>query len=286
MLGPILLAIGIPIVLSGVLLAAGWAGLRRNSARQLPWWSIAGAAALGYAGGHISLSGWPPLPPGDVTHWLPFVAVFAFLCAAIVSIRGTPVYVWSMRVVIAATVAALLSFPLFKSQSAGSALASAAILFGVQLLWLVDHDVLARRFPPVEFIVVLLILSVGVSVALVLSRTALLGQLAGAMYAALGPLLMASIFLPKRNLVLTPLAFVVVPVLVGLVFLGMEFAYLPRTPALLLILAPTVLAAISRSRAADQPKWRWAGIALLALVIAGALFAITRALPALELYEI
>src|SRR5687768_4228473 len=116
MLLPILLAIGIPIVVSCLLLFAGWFAVRRNQLSGLPWWSVAGAVALGYAAGHYSLSGWPQFPPGDVTHWLPFVAISALLAAAILSLRGTRGFVWVVRIAIALVTTCMLASPLFKSQ--------------------------------------------------------------------------------------------------------------------------------------------------------------------------
>jgi hypothetical protein len=271
----------LPAVIVALLVATGvgavglgWPG-RGATAVLVPC-----ASGLGYACGHLMATGWTGFPPVDTTNWLPYFALAAALLGVIHETSSPPAWV------------RLLAFALF---SAG---AMALLLipklqrewtFGQGLLWIgclavgtvalgVVCDGLCRYPPtPVATPVFLLIPCAGAAVALMLSGSILLGQLAAVLAAAI----FGSVIPGLRHLTIGEgIAPVFATLLSALLVSGYFFAELPAPSALLLAVAP----ALALVRTGKLPVlWAVAVRAgLVAAVIVIALIAAFLASPPLE----
>lgn len=282
---PIFLAVAVPAVISAMVLLVGWFSARHGPSAALPRWSVPAAIGSGYAAGHFSLSGWPHLPPTDVTHWLPFIALLGLALALTIQWKQHVAAISIGRLVIAVVSCYLVLMPLIKSSAAAVALPGIAALLA-QLAWFWSADILERRFAAWEYLLALLILSVGVSFALVLARSALLGQVAGALGAAFGPLLVATVLLRRRDFVLRTTSWIWVPVLIGLLLIGNQYASLAKVPTMMLAAVPVLMAGVAAvPRGTTPASLRWGAIVLAVAIILAALLIITRELPPIEMSE-
>lgn len=213
-------------VLLEVAAAGGGAGLVLLAA--LPWreraWPAPVAVASGYALGEVLARGTPGLAPADATRYLLHVAAAAGALGVAEGARGLPPAArWGLRAAGAAGAAWLV---LFRLPAPGLA-ETAACAGGALALW----SLLAFRAPPARALGLAVTAAAG-GAALVLARTALLGQLAGAAAAALAAVAALSRG-PGRSL--APLGALLLP---SLWVLGHLLAELPAWSAVLLSAAP------------------------------------------------
>jgi hypothetical protein len=231
----------LPALISGGVLFVSWRGWRRNAPTIDGTWGGPIAIGLGYVLCHAGTIGFPPFPAVEATQWLIYIAFVAIGLGLLESRLGERASVrWGIRLLISAVIPFLLLQAVFKYRWGivegilGSVGLSAAILaFWTQL------DALAERqiggFP----LLVLLSLTAGGSVVLVLSGSALLGQLSGGLASTLGAGLIMAWWQPKLTLTRGAIT-VSAALLCGLWLNGYFYAEVPPESALLLYIAPSV----------------------------------------------
>jgi hypothetical protein len=238
-------------VSAGVLLVA-W--LLKRGTRA---WPAAVAVGAGYATSHAFIRGAPEALPADATQLLFHFAV----AAALLGVVGDKLPVaarWAARAVLSAAIPWLLLRGLEEhtwESTTEAVFWYAGLGLGLFLVWsLLEWR--ARQVQGVPQPLVFCLVAGGAAVALAAGRSGVLGQMSGALAAALGPLVLLALLVPERTARGAIPVFVLL--LAALVICGRFFAELPAASALLLCLAP--LAAVRR--------W-WPG-ALVALVLVGA----------------
>ena len=246
-------------LLSGVVAFAGrlW---RANN------WGDAVALAMGYAGGHAVTIGWPPFPALEATQWVPYVALASMFVGVLDTLLRPP---GSLRALVwicyCAGLLRLLLSPKF--QYGWSLLEGVFWIAGLALgmLLLASFlDAAVRRDKSVSSPLILTIVACGTGVALMLSGSALLGQMAIVLVAALGAILVVTFLFPKsiEGRAIVPVA---VAILASLWLMGFFYAELPSASALLLaaaLLPGCLLISFSESRA-----FSWKAILLRAGVV-------------------
>jgi hypothetical protein len=219
-------------LLSGVVAIAGrlW---RTNS------WSDAVALAIGYSGGHVVTTGWPAFPASEATQWLPYFALATMLLGVLDAFLRPP---GSLRALIWILYCAGLLRLLLKSkfQYGWSVLEGVLWIssFAACMLVLASLlDAAVRRDTSISSPLILTIVASGTGVALMLSGSLLLGQLAMVLAAALGAILVAAFLFPKsiEGRAIVPVAVIL---LASLWLMGCFYAELPSASALLLAAAP------------------------------------------------
>src|SRR5438105_3926567 len=143
----------------------------------------AGAIAIGagYVAGHVLAAGWSPFPPRYATHWLFWFAVIGVITAAadaLVRPRGTVRLVtWAIICTIACRLILQPKFSYSWSAAEGW-LRVFSIALGVMVLTCCLDLVERRPFGPATLFSVTTVVCGGACVALSLSGSLLLGQLA------------------------------------------------------------------------------------------------------------
>jgi len=204
----------------------------------------AGAIAIGagYVAGHVLAAGWSPFPPRNATHWLFWFAVIGVIAAvadAVVRLKGTVrLLTWAIICTMACRLILQPKFSYAWSAAEGW-LRVFAIALGVVVLTCCLDLVERRPFGAATLFSVTTILCGGAFIALILSGSLLLGQLACILsaIAATGFLLIIAVttpFHPRGAAALLSL------VCVGLWLSGFFYAELPAASALLLALAPAI----------------------------------------------
>jgi len=212
------------------------------------WWKsasrCAGAIAIGagYVAGHVFAAGWPPFPPRHATHWLfwfAVVGVIAAVVAALVKPKGTiRLVAWAIICTIACRLILQPKFSYAWSAAEGW-LRVIAVALGVVVLTCCLDLVERRPFGAATLLSVTTVLCGGACIALILSGTLLLGQLACILSAIAATCFLLIIavtapFHPGDAAALLSL------VCAGLWLSGFFYAELPATSALLLALAPAI----------------------------------------------
>ena len=213
------------------------------------WWKsarrCAGAIAIGagYVAGHVLVAGWPPFPPRAATHWLFWFAVIGVIAAAadaFVRPKGTVRLVaWAIICTIACRLILQPKFSYAWSAAEGW-LWVFAIALGVVVLTCCLDLVERRPFGTAALFSVTTVLCGGTCVALILSGSLLLGQLACILTAIAATcflliIALAAPFHPSG--VAAPLSLVCA----GLWLSGFFYAELPVASALLLAVAPAMV---------------------------------------------
>ena len=237
------------VLISGVFAIAGrlW---RANS------WADAVALGIGYAGGHVVTAGWPAFPPSEATQWLPYFALAAmFLGVFDVFLRpagSLRTLIWILCCM--GLLRLLLSAKFQYGWSLPEGVLWIAGLAAGMLVLASSLDAAVRRDTSISSPLILTIVACGTGVALMLSGSMLLGQLAMVLAAALGAILAVAFLLPKavegRGVV--PVA---VALLASLWLSGCFYADLPSGSAVLLAAASfpaLLLIALSEK----VPSWK------------------------------
>jgi hypothetical protein len=212
------------------------------------WWKsanrCAGAVAIGagYVAGHVLAAGWSPFPPRHATHWLFWFAVIGVVAAvadALVRPKGTVRLVaWAIICPIACRLILQPKFSYAWSAAEGW-LRVFAIAFGIVVLTFCLDRVERRPFGTATLFSVATVLCGGTCVALILSGSLLLGQLAGVLSAIAAAcfLLIMAVRVPFHpSGAAAPLSLVCA----GLWLSGFFYAELPAASALVLGLAPAL----------------------------------------------
>jgi hypothetical protein len=204
----------------------------------------AGAIAIGagYVAGHVLAAGWPPFPPRNATHWLFWFAVIGVIAAvadAVVRLKGTVrLLTWT---IICTMARRLILQPKFSHawSAAEGWLRVFAIALGVVVLTCCLDLVERRPFGAATLFSVTTILCGGAFIALILSGSLLLGQLACILSATVATcfLLIIAVTAPFHpSGAAAPLSLICA----GLWLSGFFYAELPAASALLLALAPAI----------------------------------------------
>lgn len=238
------------------------------------------ASGLGYICGHLMATGWTSFPPLDTTNWLPYFALVAALLGVIHEKASAPAWVRLLAFALfsAGAMALLLMPKLQREWTAGQSLLWVTCLAAATVILGVLCDGLCRFSPtPVATPLFLLIPCAGAAVALLLSGSMLLGQLAAVLAAAI----FGSVIPGLRHMAVGKgVAPVFATLLATLVVSGYFFAELPVASALLLAAAPAL--ALVRT---GKLSVRWAvavRAGLVAAVVAVALVTAFLASPSLE----
>lgn len=247
-------------------LALGWRGRSSRVALAPCAWGF------GYACGHFMATGWTGFPPVDTTNWLPFFALVAALLGILHEASAAPSW---LRLLAFAVFSAGAMWLLVRPRLQGEG------TFGQGLLWVgclavgmvvlgAVSDGLCQHSPaPSATPLFLLIACGGAAIALMLSGSMLLGQLA----AVLAATVFGSFLLGLRQVALGKgVAPVFATLLFGLVVSGYFFAELPALSALLLAVAP----ALALVRTGKLPVL-WAVAVRAALVAAAVVIALITA---------
>jgi len=239
-------------VSGGVLLAA-WLFKWRTRA-----WPAAVALGAGYATSHALIRGAPEALPADATQLL-FHFALAGALLGVVEAKLPVAARWGARAVLAAVVPWLLLRGLAEhtwESTLEAALWYAGLGFGLFAVWSVLEWRAGKLVGPAQPLVFCLVAGGG-ALALAEGRSGMLGQMAGALAAALGPLVLLALLEPRRSARGAIPVFVLL--LAALAMSGHFFAELPAASALLLLVAP--LAAVRRS-------WLGAAVALVLVAVA------------------
>ena len=267
----------VAVLLSGVFAIVGrlW---RANN------WADAVALAIGYFGGHVVTAGWPAFPASEATQWLPYFALATMLLGVLDAFLRPP---GSLRALIWILYCAGLLRLLLKSKFQYGWLVLEGVLwiagFAACMLVLASLlDAAVRRDTSISSPLILTIVACGTGVALMLSGSALLGQLAMVLAAAFGAILVAASLFPKsiEGRAIVPVAVIL---LASLWLTGCFYAELPSASALLLAAAPVpacLLISVSESKASS---WKHlllrAGVGIILVAIS--VFIAVRASPPL-----
>jgi hypothetical protein len=209
------------------------------------WWKSASrcagaiATGAGYVAGHVLAAGWPPFPPRNATHWFFWFAVIGVIAAgadALVRPKGpVRLVTWTIICTIACRLILQPKFSYAWSAAEGW-LRVIAIALGVVVLTCCLDLVERRPFGTATLFSATTVLCGGACIALILSGSLLLGQLACVLSAIAATCFLLSIavtapFPPSGAA--APLSLVCT----GLWLSGFFYAELPAASALLLALA-------------------------------------------------
>jgi hypothetical protein len=268
----------LPAVLLAIAAAAGgqalalWLGTKRAQRALTPV-----ALGLGYFCGHFLITGWTPFPPTDTTNWLPYfglaAAALGIFWAALPKAGA-----WVSLTLLAVCAVRLLLEPKFRyGWAAGQGwIWVIGLGLGVALLGAILSALVRRSSAAIELPFVLLVVGAGISGALMLSGSFLLGQFGAVFVGAIFGALLFSLRGSAGIEGIVP----VVSVLVGVLLVsGYFFADLPAPSAVLLagasVLALTPTGRLSGLRGAALR------IGLVSLPVATAVILAFRASPPL-----
>jgi hypothetical protein len=210
------------------------------------WWKgasrCAGAIAIGagYIAGHVLAAGWSPFPAHSATHWLFWCAVIGVIAAAtdaLVRLKGAiRLVTWA---IICTILCRLILQPKFSYawSAAEGWLWVFAIALGVVALTCCLDRIERRPFGPATLFSVTTVFCAGTCIALILSGSLLLGELASVLTTIAGTCFLLIVALTKRfhpSGAAAPLGLVCA----GLWLSGFFYAELPPSSTLLFALAP------------------------------------------------
>ncbi len=181
----ILLAILLPMLFSGMgTLAALWAEQKKFRTPGALFQGLGLVAALSAA--QWAVSGWPPFPPIDVTLAFPYLGLLAVVAGA-AQASGSR-FVWPVSSVVGALGLWFLMGPKLRNSwtLGGGTIRICLALASLMLIWYLlsrAAESASNRGPALPLL--LLIVSTVASLALVLSHSAFLAQLAGAIAAGM-----------------------------------------------------------------------------------------------------
>ena len=246
----------------------------------------AGAIAIGagYVAGHVLAAGWSPFPPRHATHWLFWFAVIGVIAAAadaFVRPKGTVRFVaWAIICTIACRLILQPKFSYAWSATEGWLRVFAIAVAIVVLTFCLD---LVERSPfgTARLFSVMTVFCGGACVALILSGSLLLGQLACILSTTVATCFVLIIagrapFHPSGAA--APLSLVCA----GLLLSGFFYAELPTTSVLLLALSPAMaLLRVGKKSHSQSPALAYRA-ALVAIPVAIAVVLALHASPPLD----
>ena len=264
----------LPAVIVALLVAAGvcavgvgWPGRGATVLVLVPC-----AAACGYICGHLMTTGVTAFPPVDTINWLPYFALAAAVLGIIQEILSPPAWIRLLAFALfsAGTMSLLLSPRLQREWTFGQGLLWVGCLaVGMVALGLVCDALCRNSSAPITTPAFLLLPCAGAAVALMLSGSILLGQLAAIFAAAVFGSVIPGL---RRVAIGKGIAPVFATLLSALLASGCFFADLPAQSALLLAVAP----ALGLVRTGKLPAL-WAVAVRAGLVAAAVLIALVTA---------
>lgn len=264
------LSMMLPALIAGSFLFAAWRA-RRDAADLRATWSAAPALGLAFVAGYAVILGWPPFPPVEATQRLVYSVLVASVVLAFLAWRAAPpALTWTLRALFSFALPWLLLQANIEYRWSGAesfawvaGLGAATLLHGLAL------DVAWQRNPGIAAPLGGAIAWAGCGVVLVLSKSALLGQLAGVNAAALGAAGIVGLLRP--NLVLATAGSAIVSWLwVGL---SLNAGFYAEGSALALVvaaLAPLAGLATARRFTHAGTVRRATSIAVVSAVLSGA----------------
>lgn len=233
-----LLGMALPAVVSGTVFLVAW---RRHTPLAGGIWSGAIALSIGYVAGHIGVAGVPPFPPTEAMHWFVYLALAAMVLGLLEAFyQKSPAWLrWGLRLLLAGATMWLLLRPLFEyTWGPAKGIAWMAVLSVALVAFWAQLEALSERQPGVTFPLILLVVTAASGGILLVSGSALLGQLGGALTAAIAASWVVAWWTPKFSLSrgATP---VVSVLLAGLWLNGYFYAETPLMSVLLMALSPT-----------------------------------------------
>ena len=202
-------------------------------------WTDAIAVGVGYAVGHAVTAGWPAFPPIEATQWLPYFGIAVTILAVIDTLLRTPGLV---RVVIwflcsAGILSVLLASKFQYGWSLFIGILWIAGLATAMLVLTIFLDRVAQRDASISLPLILAIVAGGTGLALMLSGSMLLGQLALVLAGAFGAIVIVGTLLPNaiNGRGIAPVS---ATLLCGLWLSGYFFSELPSVCGLLLLVSP------------------------------------------------
>jgi hypothetical protein len=246
----------------------------------------AGAIVIGagYVAGHVLAAGWSPFPPRHATHWLFWFAVIGVIAAAadaFVRPKGTVRFVaWAIICTIACRLILQPKFSYAWSATEGWLRVFAIALAIVVLTFCLD---LVERSPfgTARLFSVMTIFCGGACVALILSGSLLLGQLACILSTTVATcfVLIIAVKAPFHpSGAAAPLSLVCA----GLLLSGFFYAELPTASALLLALSPAMALLRVGKKSHSQSRALAYRAALVAVPVAIAVVLALHASPPLD----
>jgi hypothetical protein len=230
-----LFVVVVPALVAGAVLCAAW--LRTGLACGGRGW-VALALGLAYIAGHCGLA-WPAWPPLDVQDRLPFLALAATVLGLLESRWPGPAWTrWENRILATGMLLFFVMVP-GMGENWGTKEGNLRLAaWGVSLLASsANLDALAARLSGARIVLPAMVVAAGAAAALLVSGSAVLGQLAGVLAAALGACWVVSWWKPPLSLARGGTAVLIV-VLGALVLEGNVFSQLPAASAMLLACAP------------------------------------------------
>lgn len=232
-------------------------------------WAGAVAVACGYAAGHVTTAGWPALPPAEATQWLFFFALIT-LPAGVLDTLLRPSLLARLGIWLALSAGLLALLLRSKMQFSWTPAQSVLWLLGLAAVMTLLAACLGRLARPGPDAVIALFTAAAVAggsgVALMLSGSLLLGQLALVLAGALGVATVIAWFLPDL-----PLGRGIVPVAVALLTslwaTGYFYAELPALSAFLLGGAVVLPTLVPQSEARMGGRVAPASLAIRAVVV-------------------
>jgi hypothetical protein len=232
--------------------------------------------ALGYAAGHLLITGLPKLPPADTTNWLPYLGLAAGIAGVAGLFVRSPMR-WLLFGVISAGGLWLLLAPMFRDSWTGATgwlwvgcLAAGTVLVGFAINILNRSGSFKFEAP-----LCLLIVSAGSAGALILSGSLLLGQFALVLTGAI-----AGTSIVRLRHPVDPGSEIVSLLLVALLTSGYFFADLKAPAAVLLAAAP--LFALMSNRISSGPIRAAVRLLLVSAPVIAALILAFRSSPPLD----
>lgn len=235
-------AVGVlaPLLVAASIATLGWRPWRRDIVAGSGAWVAALAVGAALVVGHGIVVGWPALPPIDAVQWVFWLGIVATLLGAGAGRWTLPLsFQWPARAVSMLTIALLVLRPLLVAGewNLGEAIANVAAAAATGLVFWSGLAVVGRRASSVGAALVMLVVSSGAAVLLALSGSASLGQIAGAVAAALGVIGVVGWWRPKLAIAAgaAPVTAIAIwTLLVG----GHYYADLGWTPMVLVALSP------------------------------------------------
>ena len=202
-------------------------------------WADAIAIGVGYAVGHVVTAGWPAFPPIEATQWLPYFGIAVTVLAMIDALLRPP---GSVRAVVwfLCSAGILLLLLISRFQYGWSLFTGVLWIAGLAtaLLLLTSFlDKTARRDASISLPLILAIVAGGTGLALMLSGSMLLGQLAFVLAGAFGAIVIVGMLLPNaiNGRGIAPVS---ATLLCALWLSGYFFSDLPPVSGLLLLVSP------------------------------------------------
>lgn len=242
----IILPVLLPMATSGLVLLMAMRPWRREAPPAPRPWAAALAIGAAYAVGHVTILGLPPRPPiadgwwlYPVEAWLFWLVLAATVVGVVLALAPPRPWVSSLAFApLAGASAALLLSPIVRSQWTPAQ--SAGALAGLTTAWVLLHaslEKMAERAGAVVAALCLAIVAGATGVTLLISATASGAQLAGALAAALGAVVLVGWWRPDLSFA-RGAAPVVAVALGGLLIYGVFYAQMPKSSAALMVAAP------------------------------------------------